>query len=110
MAASRDSASCGRTSAARGNSGSWVEIVMASPPRVLRTPGTRAACPGHGSTSARYYDNDPDWVVERKALEEALKAQKEGKVRFLGFTGHKSPHIHLKMLGVHKWDTVQMPV
>jgi predicted aldo/keto reductase-like oxidoreductase len=56
------------------------------------------------------YDNDPDWIVEKGALAEALKAQKEGKVRFLGFTGHKSPHIHLKMLPRHTWDTVQMPI
>lgn len=56
------------------------------------------------------YDNDPDWIMEKGALAEALKAQKEGKVRFIGFTGHKSPHIHLKMLERHKWDTVQMPV
>jgi predicted aldo/keto reductase-like oxidoreductase len=56
------------------------------------------------------YDNDPDWIVEQGALAEALKAQKEGKVRYLGFTGHKSPHIHLKMLPKHKWDTVQMPI
>jgi predicted aldo/keto reductase-like oxidoreductase len=56
------------------------------------------------------YDNDPDWIVERGALAEALKAQKEGKVRFLGFTGHKSPHIHLKMLPKYNWDTVQMPI
>jgi predicted aldo/keto reductase-like oxidoreductase len=56
------------------------------------------------------YDNDPEWIVERGALAEALKAQKEGKVRFLGFTGHKSPHIHLKMLPVHAWNTVQMPI
>jgi predicted aldo/keto reductase-like oxidoreductase len=56
------------------------------------------------------YDNDPDWIVERGALSEALKAQKEGTVRFLGFTGHKSPHIHLKMLARHRWDTVQMPI
>jgi predicted aldo/keto reductase-like oxidoreductase len=56
------------------------------------------------------YDNDPDWIAEKGALDEALKAQKEGKVRFLGFTGHKSPHIHLKMLEKHKWDTVQMPI
>src|SRR5262245_31139178 len=56
------------------------------------------------------YDNDPDWIIDRGALAEALKAQKEGKVRFLGFTGHKSPHIHLSMLGRHTWDTVQMPV
>jgi predicted aldo/keto reductase-like oxidoreductase len=56
------------------------------------------------------YDNDPDWILERGALAEALKAQKEGKIRFLGFTGHKSPHIHLKMLAKHAWDTVQMPI
>jgi predicted aldo/keto reductase-like oxidoreductase len=56
------------------------------------------------------YDNDPDWVVDKGGLGEALKAQKEGKVRFLGFTGHKSPHIHLKMMPVHPWDTTQMPV
>ncbi len=56
------------------------------------------------------YDNDPDWIVEKGALAEALKAQKEGKVRFLGFTGHKSPHIHLLMLDKHRWDTAQMPI
>lgn len=57
------------------------------------------------------YDNDPDWIVERGALAEALKAQKAGKVRFLGFTGHKHPDIFLKMLGIHdNWDTCQLPV
>lgn len=56
------------------------------------------------------YDNDPDWIVERGALNEALKAQKEGKIRFIGFTGHKSPAIHKMMLPRHAWDTVQCPV
>jgi predicted aldo/keto reductase-like oxidoreductase len=57
------------------------------------------------------YDNDPDWIVERGALAEAIKAQKAGKVRFIGFTGHKAPHIFLKMLGVYdNWDTCQLPV
>jgi aryl-alcohol dehydrogenase-like predicted oxidoreductase len=56
------------------------------------------------------YDNDPDWIIERGCLAEVQKAQKAGKVRHIGFTGHKSPHIHLKMLGVYAWDTVQMPV
>src|SRR5262249_4632883 len=56
------------------------------------------------------WDNDPEWVVEKGGLAELLKIQKEGKVRFVGFTGHKSPLIHAKMLPVHKWDTVQMPV
>ena len=56
------------------------------------------------------WGNDPEWVQERGGLAELLKIQKEGKVRFVGFTGHKSPHIHLKMLPVHKWDTVQCPI
>jgi predicted aldo/keto reductase-like oxidoreductase len=56
------------------------------------------------------WDNDPEWVVEKGGLAELLKMQKEGKVRYVGFTGHKSPLIHAKMLPVHKWDTVQMPV
>jgi uncharacterized protein len=56
------------------------------------------------------YDNDPDWVVEKGGLAEALKAQREGKVRFLGFTGHKDPRIHLALLGRHRWDAVQMPI
>jgi predicted aldo/keto reductase-like oxidoreductase len=56
------------------------------------------------------YDNDPEWVVERGALAEAIQAQKEGKVRFLGFTGHKSPHIFLKMLNIHAWSTCQLPI
>lgn len=56
------------------------------------------------------YDNDPDWIIERGCLREALAAQKEGKVRFLGFTGHKSPDIHLDMLRRHNWDTAQMPI
>jgi predicted aldo/keto reductase-like oxidoreductase len=56
------------------------------------------------------YDNDPDWVVDRGGLDELIKAQKAGKIRFIGFTGHKDPHIHLKMLDKYQWDTVQMPV
>ncbi|OWK43640.1 aldo/keto reductase [Fimbriiglobus ruber] len=56
------------------------------------------------------YDNDPEWIVERGALAEALKAQKEGKVRFLGFTGHKAPHIFQKMIPVHTWATCQLPI
>ena len=58
------------------------------------------------------YDNDPDWVFEPGgALEYALKAKEQGKVRFLGFTGHKHPEIHLKMLTKpFDWATVQMPL
>lgn len=56
------------------------------------------------------YDNDPDWLIERGALAAALAAQKAGKVRFLGYTGHKSPHILKAMLSLHAWDTCQMPI
>ena len=45
------------------------------------------------------YDNDPDWVFERGGLRVAIEAQKAGKVRHIGFTGHKHPGIHLNMLG-----------
>jgi aryl-alcohol dehydrogenase-like predicted oxidoreductase len=44
-----------------------------------------------------------------------LKAKREGKLRFIGFTGHKDPHVHLHTLAVAKengfvFDTVQMPL
>jgi uncharacterized protein len=56
------------------------------------------------------YDSDPDWVVERGALKAAIEARKAGKVRFVGFTGHKHPAIHLSMLGKNfDWDASQMP-
>jgi aryl-alcohol dehydrogenase-like predicted oxidoreductase len=57
------------------------------------------------------YDSDPDWVFEKGGLKAALEARKAGKVRFIGFTGHKDPRIHLKMLDKpHEWDTAQMPI
>jgi predicted aldo/keto reductase-like oxidoreductase len=57
------------------------------------------------------YDNDPDWVFDKGGMKAALEAQQAGKVRFIGFTGHKDPSIHLKML--HKpylWASAQMPI
>src|SRR5262245_39536817 len=58
------------------------------------------------------YDNDPDWVFAPDgAIHTGHKALKDGKVRFLGFTGHKDPIIHLKMLGKpYDWASVQMPL
>ena len=57
------------------------------------------------------YDNDPDWVFDKGGMKAALEARKAGKVRFIGFTGHKDPRIHLKMLSKpHEWDTAQMPI
>ena len=57
------------------------------------------------------YDNDPEWIFERGGLRAALEAKKEGKVRYLGFTGHKHPWIHLDMLSrSDEWDTTLIPV
>jgi predicted aldo/keto reductase-like oxidoreductase len=58
------------------------------------------------------YDNDPDWIfAQGGAIETALKAKEQGKIRFLGFTGHKDPSIHLKMLEKpYPWATTQMPL
>jgi aryl-alcohol dehydrogenase-like predicted oxidoreductase len=59
---------------------------------------------------------DPDRVFGADgAIEALLAARKAGKLRFIGFTGHKSPDIHLKMLetaSAHgfRFDTVQMPL
>ena len=58
------------------------------------------------------YYNDPEKAYEADGVLEALTAAKQqGKVRFVGFTGHKNPSIHLDMLhrGFH-FDTVQMPI
>ena len=58
------------------------------------------------------YYNDPELAYEPDGVLEALTAAKQqGKVRFVGFTGHKNPSIHLDMLnrGFH-FDTVQMPI
>ena len=44
-------------------------------------------------------------------LEALTMAKQQGKVRFVGFTGHKNPSIHLEMLHRgFKFDTVQMPI
>jgi uncharacterized protein len=58
------------------------------------------------------YDNDPDWIfAEDGAIRTALRALRDGKVRYLGFTGHKDPRIHLKMLSKpYPWTSVQMPL
>jgi len=61
-------------------------------------------------------DTDPDRIFAAGgALEAVLEAKKAGKIRFIGFTGHKSPDIHLKMLSVaaahhFSFDTAQMPL
>ena len=60
--------------------------------------------------------DDPNRIFAESGANEALvEAKKAGKIRFIGFTGHKDPHIHLYMLqvaaqnGFH-FDTAQMPL
>jgi predicted aldo/keto reductase-like oxidoreductase len=62
----------------------------------------------HGVTC----QNDPDLFIRSNGAAEALhKAKQEGKVRFVGFTGHKGPDIHLAMLNTgFPFDAVQMPL
>src|SRR5437870_9858122 len=58
------------------------------------------------------YYNDPDRHFMRGGVVEALEqAKRDGKTRFVGFTGHKDPAIHLAMLA-HKFpfDTCQLPL
>jgi predicted aldo/keto reductase-like oxidoreductase len=60
--------------------------------------------------------NDPERIfAPGGGMEAAVKAREAGKLRFIGFTGHKSPQIHKHMLEVadqhnFKFDTVQMPL
>ncbi len=58
------------------------------------------------------YYNDPDLIFASGGAAEALLAAKQqGKVRFVGFTGHKDPAIHLRMLTQDfPFDTVQIPL
>ena len=59
---------------------------------------------------------DPEIIFSPEGTMAALvEAKKAGKIRYIGFTGHKSPDIHLKMLQTardndFKFDTVQMPL
>jgi uncharacterized protein len=62
----------------------------------------------HGVT----FQNDPQEFIRPGGAAEALtKAKQQGKVRFVGFSGHKDPEIHLAMLNTgFPFDAVQMPL
>jgi aryl-alcohol dehydrogenase-like predicted oxidoreductase len=62
----------------------------------------------------RFEDADRIFA-EDGAMASFLKAQRAGKIRYIGFSGHKDPHIHLYMLEVaerqgFRFDAVQMPL
>jgi len=58
------------------------------------------------------YDNDPELAYRPGGILEAMaKAKQQGKVRYVGFTGHKDPRLHLEMLQRgFPFDSVQMPL
>lgn len=58
------------------------------------------------------YYNDPEHHFARGGVVEALeKARTQGKVRYIGFTGHKDPEIHLRMLSYgFPFDSCQLPL
>src|SRR4051794_15549574 len=67
----------------------------------------------------QYHENirmeDPDRFFNDGVLDALLEAKKAGKIRYIGFTGHKDPAVHLRMLEVAKthnfhFDTAQMPL
>jgi uncharacterized protein len=59
---------------------------------------------------------DPDRIfASGGAIEAAIAARQAGKIRYIGFTGHKDPAVHLRMLETAQkhnfhFDTVQMPI
>ncbi|HTS07964.1 MAG TPA: aldo/keto reductase [Candidatus Eisenbacteria bacterium] len=61
-------------------------------------------------------EEDPDRIFAKGGgMRAVLEAKRAGKIRFIGFTGHKSPDIHLKMLNTafthdFTFDAVQMPL
>lgn len=58
------------------------------------------------------YANDPERHFAPDGVVEALeRAKKQGKVRYVGFTGHKDPAIHLRMLAYdYPFDACQLPL
>lgn len=60
--------------------------------------------------------DDPDRIFnEGGSIEAVVAAKQAGKIRFIGFTGHKDPLVHLYMMGVAQkhgfhFDTAQMPI
>jgi predicted aldo/keto reductase-like oxidoreductase len=58
------------------------------------------------------YENDPERHFAKGGVVDALEqAKKEGKVRYVGFTGHKDPEIHLRMLSRgFPFDSCQLPI
>ncbi len=54
---------------------------------------------------------DSEWLFEQGGIRAAIEARKQGKVRYIGFTGHRDIAHHLRLIGrPFDWDAVQMPI
>jgi predicted aldo/keto reductase-like oxidoreductase len=54
---------------------------------------------------------DSEWLFDKGGIKAAIEARKQGKVRYIGFTGHRDIAHHLRLIGrPFQWDTVQMPI
>ncbi len=56
------------------------------------------------------HEGEPERIFSEGAIEEAIEARDAGRIRFIGFTGHRWPHLHREMLDKDfLWDTIQFP-
>jgi len=56
------------------------------------------------------HEGEPEQIFSQGAIEEAIEAREVGKIRFIGFTGHRWPHLLQEMLAKDfSWDTIQFP-
>jgi aryl-alcohol dehydrogenase-like predicted oxidoreductase len=57
------------------------------------------------------HEGEPQRIHTERALEAALEAREQGKIRYIGFTGHRWPRLLQEMLALpFEWDTAQMPI
>jgi len=57
------------------------------------------------------FPNDETNVFEKGVLDVALKAKDQGKIKHIGFTGHRDPLVHAAIFdGGFDWETIQMPL
>lgn len=57
------------------------------------------------------WEIDAEWLFEQGGVRAALEAREQGKIRYIGFTGHRDPAHHLRVLEREfAWDAVQMPI
>lgn len=57
------------------------------------------------------HDEDIDFIFGKRGLMEMIeRAKRDGKIRYVAFTGHMDPNVLRKMVGMYDWDAVLMPL